>query len=281
MKKTIIYIFLLFAIITSCVDEASKTRLRVRNTIDSLNSSCPVNLDIIKVESIHFEHDTVILNYALDGTFYPLDVFKVAYVKEKYDVNFLNYLSFLTGCPNPKQMRKDLVKIGASIKLIVSDQNSNNGFTSVMTKEDIKKYAERKITKEERSRIRLKCKIEGERIRCPYNNGDGTIANDVRIEGNYVVFEILVDEKLINIDYLNENKEAAKSVLLEEFSNTEHISMYSDMVAIKGSHMGVKYKYIGIDSRKSAIVTIEYEDLPNIRDIQQEINNDFGMNIFN
>lgn len=281
MKKVFFCLILLIGIFSSCVDEVSKSRVRVQRTVDSLNSSCPVNLDIIKVKSLRFNHDTITANFALDGTYYPLDIFKAAYVTEKYDMNFLNYLSFITGCKDAKQMRKDLVKIGAAIKIVIEDKNTNNGFVTIMTKEDIKKYAERKITKEERSRIRLKCKIAGERMRCPYDNGDGTISNDVRVEGNYVVFEYIVNEKIINIDYLNANLKLAKAAILEEYSKAKAITLYSDIIAIKGSHMGAKYKYIGDKSRKVAVVALEYEDIPNIGDVQERINDEFNMRIFN
>ena len=89
MKKVFFCLILLIGIFSSCVDEVSKSRVRVQRTVDSLNSSCPVNLDIIKVKSLRFNHDTITANFALDGTYYPLDIFKAAYVTEKYDMNFL------------------------------------------------------------------------------------------------------------------------------------------------------------------------------------------------
>ena len=118
-------------------------------------------------------------------------------------------------------------------------------------------------------------------MRCPYDNGDGTISNDVRVEGNYVVFEYIVNEKIINIDYLNANLKLAKAAILEEYSKAKAITLYSDIIAIKGSHMGAKYKYIGDKSRKVAVVALEYEDIPNIGDVQERINDEFNMRIFN
>ena len=61
MKKIYIIIVACSLLFVSCVDETSQARVRIKKQLDSIDAKCPLDMDIISINSMSLEKDTIVI----------------------------------------------------------------------------------------------------------------------------------------------------------------------------------------------------------------------------
>lgn len=279
MKKLFYVLLGFILLITSCVDEPSQARLRIKKQLDSINNQCPIDMDIIKIDGMSMENDTIVIQYSVDDNYYPVKMMGEIYKQHKEDVNTTTYLTFLEGFSDTTNMKKDLMLMNASIKYIVSGQSIFDKYEIFISNDEIQKLSKSHITEYERNRLLIKNKLAGEAYRCPYKIEEGMWMDKVYLENNYITFKIKVDENLYSISLLQSRPQELKAALLENVNNMPSLMAYGDLLAIDNCHLGIQYLYVGSKSGDVASVKLESSDMPKLTELKNKVNNSYGMEI--
>lgn len=279
MRKLLFVLLGSILLITSCVDEPSQARLRIKKQLDSIDNKCPLDMGIIKINGMSMDDDTIVIKYSMDDNYYPVKMMGEIYQKHKEDINTTTYLSFFEGFSDTTNLKKDLLLMKANIKYIVSGKSSFDKYEMFISSDEIQKLSKRNITEDERNLLRIKNKLAGEAYRCPYKIEEGMWMDDVYLDNKYITFQINVDEKLYSIALLQAMPQELKAALLEEVNNLPSLMAYAELLAIDNCHLGMQYIYVGSETGKKASVRIEPSEMPKLTELKNNVNNSYGMEI--
>lgn len=266
-------------LITSCVDESSQARLRIKKQLDSINNQCPIDMGMIKIDGMSMDNDTIVIQYSVDDNYYPVKIMGEIYKKHKKDINTTTYLSFFEGFSDTTNMKKNLILMNANIKYIVYGKSSFDKYEMFISNGEIQKLSKRNITEYERNMLRIKNKLSGEAYKCPYEIEKGMWMDNVYLENKYITFKINVDENLYSISLLRSIPQELKAVLLENVQNLPSLMAYSELLAIDNCHLGIQYLYVGSKSGDIASVKLEPSDMPKLTELKRKVNNSYSMEI--
>lgn len=279
MRKLLYVIFGTILFITSCIDEPSQARLRIKKQLDSIDNKCPLDMGIIKINGMSMDNDTIVIKYSMDDNYYPVKMMGEIYQKHKEDINTTTYLSFFEGFGDTTNMKRDLILMKASIKYIVSGKSSFDKYEMFINNDEIEKLSKRYITEDERNLLRVKNKLAGEAYRCPYKIEEGMWMDNVYLDNKYITFKINVDENMYSISLLRSIPRELKAALLEEVNKLPSLMAYGELLAIDNCHLGMQYLYVGSESGDIASVKLEPSDMPKLTELKSKVNNSFGMEI--
>ena len=280
MKKIYIIIAACSLLFVSCVDEASQARVRIKKQLDSIDAKCPLDMDIISINGMSLEKDTIVIKYSIDNNLYPVKTMGEIYRQHKKDFNVTSFLSFFEVFNDTAQLKQDMLLTNVSMKYEVSSKTSSDCYEMFISSDEVKDYSSRTITERERNQLRIKNKLAGEAYRCPYKIDEGMWMEDVYIDGNYVTFKINMDENLYSIATLRSIPKELKAALLEEVKNLPSMMAYADLVAIDNCNLGMQYIYVGSESKKSVSVKLEPSEMPNLSTLKNNVNKEYGSKIF-
>lgn len=276
MKKLLYFIISILFFATSCIDEPSQARIRIKKQLDSIDILCPLDYDIIQIKGMSMDNDTIVIKYSMDDNYYPVKTMGEIYQKHKEDINVTTYLSFLECFKDTANMKKDMLLMNASIKYLVSGKSSFDRFEMFISDDEVQKLSRRYISEEERNLLRIKNKLAGEAYRCPYKIEEGMWMDNVYLDGKYITFKINVNEDLYSIDLLQLIPKELKSALLKEVNNLPALMAYAELLAIDYCHLGMQYIYVGSESGKSVNVRLEPSEMPKLTELKKRVNNEFG-----
>lgn len=110
----------------------------------------------------------------------------------------------------------------------------------------------------------LKCEIEVANLSLPMTIEEGMRMTKMTLEGDYIVWNIVVDEDLYYIEAFNDEevkKELKEGMIEESFSDSNDPGMQMMKKLLKETGKGIAYKLIGDASRKAVYITIEQYEL--------------------
>lgn len=81
------------------------------------------------------------------------------------------------------------------------------------------------------------------------------------LEDGYVVYTIVLDERVYSVDALRNNIPQLKTAFKQEFEHTEDFSFDMLVNNCVKANVGIAYKYVGDTSGKSFLVKIEASEL--------------------
>lgn len=105
------------------------------------------------------------------------------------------------------------------------------------------------------SESKLQVQVELANKEFPMEIADGLTVDNLTIEGDYVVYNITVDEDVCDIGSLNRNKQQVKEDIMATLKSDASVSEFLKVCA--DANKGIAYKYTGDTSGDTCMITIE------------------------
>lgn len=109
----------------------------------------------------------------------------------------------------------------------------------------------------EKTKSALEKIVKLQKTQCPIDLGNGLVWVNTSIEGDFVVYDYSVDERVMPFSYLKKNQ--TKDVVIRLIQN--NITMKDFVVVCISSNKGISYRYSCEDSGRTYRVDITPDDL--------------------
>ena len=116
----------------------------------------------------------------------------------------------------------------------------------------------------------LSISLEAERASLPLEIDEGILLTDYSLEGENIVVNMKLDEKLYSIETMASNKELVKESMFEEALNDPSSKALLDMCKV--SHSGLKYIFTGNHSHKSFDILLSSNEIRKIVQTPSNVN---------
>ncbi len=107
----------------------------------------------------------------------------------------------------------------------------------------------------------LKCVYNNVKMQIPMEVVRGLTIKDVQLDKKSFVYIYECDEEVFDIDNLNNNLSEIKKRIIENLV-VNGVTLQSLTSGIKATNRNLVYKYVGLSSEKTVIVSIESDELP-------------------
>ena len=107
----------------------------------------------------------------------------------------------------------------------------------------------------------LKSVYDNVKMQIPMEVVRGLMIKDVQLDKKSFVYIYECDESVIDIDNLNNNLSEMKKGIIENLV-VNGVTTQSLTSTIKATNRNLVYKYVGSSSGKTAVVSIELDELP-------------------
>lgn len=207
----------------------------------------------------------------------------------KYDAGFMNVLSSIKNeekvkegilmcflCINAQGKNQgDLVmdilsRFDCGIRVVITE-SATGRFDFKASADEIKALREKyQLNPHEALFNLLSISIEAERTNLPLKIEEGLLLTDYSLEGENIVVNIQLDEKLYSIETLSSNKDMVKESMFEEGLSDPSSKALLDMCKV--SHSGLKYIFTGNRSNKSFEVILSSTEIRRIVQTPSNVN---------
>ena len=246
MKKLIFATFLMLAFITFYSCDSSKKKLQ--SGIETANKECPIDLGMIgEISSLEFDEETdeVIMTMTISKEL-PLNIKR-------------SMLGAWAKSESGMMLMKEIAKADSKFTMVILAEESNESLRINVSKNEIKDLAEGKVDPIS-PRDMLEIMITSTNAQCPMQIENGIIMSSVSLEGHNFVYNYSVDENLVSIEALKQNKSAVKANIKQILSSDD--MMVKQMVKIcKEANTGIVYRYIGDVSGDVCIIKFSSSEL--------------------
>lgn len=253
MKKHLFSFIIAFAamalFMVSCKD------VKYKAITEMVNKQCPQSMGMAgDFTGVDFKDGNLIFNFRMNEELTNID----ALVQNPQMVKKSVANMFQDSSEGMQALKKIIEedKIGLTFNYIGKESGKNVSIT--ITYEDYIEAINMKSSPEEILQDLLDVTNAG----CPMQIETGLTMAEVKIEGDYVVYYYDADENIISIDLLNQNIDQVKLssiAALRQGANDPSLATF--LKACKNASKGLGYKYIGNDSKKECMFTIELTDL--------------------
>lgn len=246
-------------------------RIKLEIIANSMNKECPIYANDGYIARVECSGDEIIITAIADDDFTNMnslrsnkDVWKRCaiqsstwYLKNEPNGNGEILYDFL----------KEIAEAGGNLTYkyinnneeVMSKQTDNTATLTLSNKEL------RTILKKNPSALDLlKCEIEVANLSFPMTIKEGIRMTKITFEGDYIVYNFVLDEDLYYIEAYNDEevkKEFKKGAIEESFSDSNDPKMQMIKKLLKETGKGISYKLIGDASRKAVYITIEQYEL--------------------
>ena len=240
MKKIIFatILTLISLVFYSC--DSSKKKLQA--DIESANKECPINLGMVgEISSIEFDEDAdeVIMTMTISKDM-PLKI--SALEKLKHTLKRAMMGNWVKAEDSLKLM-EEIAKAGSKITIVMRTENTDENIKIKISKDEVKDLAEGKIDPIS-PRDLLEIMIASTNAQCPIQIDEVTILSSVSLEGKNVVYNYSLDEDVVTMDAIEQNKSSIKSNLKQALSAPDP-TMKQMISACKEANTGISYRYVG------------------------------------
>lgn len=256
MKKLIFAIFLMLAFITFYSCDSSKKKLQ--SGIETVNKECPIDLGMIgEISSLEFDEEAneVIMTMTISKEL-PL---KISALNKLKNTLKRNMLGAWAKSESGIILMKEIAKADSKFTMVIQAEESNESLKINVSKNEIKDLAEGKVDPIS-PRDMLEIMITSTNTQCPMQIENGMIMSSVSLEGNNFVYNYSVDENLVSIEAIKQNKSAVKANIKQILSSND--MTVKQMVKIcKEANTGIVYRYIGDVSGDVCIIKFSSSEL--------------------
>lgn len=272
--KIIGCIFLILIVIGNIVKLVAKPSYEnsIETQVKRANRDCPIPVanGIGQVTSITLEDNS--LTYRIN--YLPGHVNIDAFRKNPDAARAMFYLSFV--CLQAQgsyveKMMTELVSNGIGLKIIVLD-GTGEQFTSTMTPEYIARMKrDVSLNPSEALHEALELKLAIETTGLPMQIDEGMVMTGMKLEDNNIVVTVKMEEKLYDLDVLEESSaELAASMLDEANAGDPELGALFDLCKV--SHSGLIYRVIGSKSNRLVDMGLSSEYIRKGRKTPPQVN---------
>lgn len=272
--KIIGCIFLILIVIGNIVKLVAKPSYEnsIETQVKRANLDCPIPVanGIGQVTSITLEDNS--LTYRIN--YLPGHVNIDAFRKNPDAARAMFYLSFV--CLQAQgsyveKMMTELVSNGIGLKIIVLD-GTGEQFTSTMTPEYIARMKrDVSLNPSEALHEALELKLAIETTGLPMQIDEGMVMTGMKLEDNNIVVTVKMEEKLYDLDVLEESSaELAASMLDEANAGDPELGALFDLCKV--SHSGLIYRVIGSKSNRLVDMGLSSEYIRKGRKTPPQVN---------
>lgn len=272
--KIIGCIFLILIVIGNIVKLVAKPSYEnsIETQVKRANRDCPIPVanGIGQVTSITLEDNS--LTYRIN--YLPGHVNIDAFRKNPDAARAMFYLSFV--CLQAQgsyveKMMTELVSNGIGLKIIVLD-GTGEQFTSTMTPEYIARMKrDVSLNPSEALHEALELKLAIETTGLPMQIDEGMVMTGMKLEDNNIVVTVKMEEKLYDLDVLEESSaELAASMLDEANAGDPELGALFDLCKV--SHSGLIYRVIGSKSNRLVDMDLSSEYIRKGRKTPPQVN---------
>lgn len=272
--KIIGCIFLILIVIGNIVKLVAKPSYEnsIETQVKRANRDCPIPVanGIGQVTSITLEDNS--LTYRIN--YLPGHVNIDAFRKNPDAARAMFYLSFV--CLHAQgsyveKMMTELVSNGIGLKITVLD-GTGEQFTSTMTPEYIARMKrDVSLNPSEALHEALELKLAIETIGLPMQIDEGMVMTGMKLEDNNIVVTVKMEEKLYDLDVLEESSaELAASMLDEANAGDPELGALFDLCKV--SHSGLIYRVIGSKSNRLVDMGLSSEYIRKGRKTPPQVN---------
>ena len=253
MKKNLLLVTLVafIASLVSCGES------KIEKMVDSLNNECPISMGVIgEITDVEYENGNVVFNCSVNETLVNIDA-----LNENPDLMKRNIKTVFNN-PNgeTKELIDMLIEENSGIVYRYTGKESGKVTSITLSSADITDI-NNNSTEEYNPETALEDQVETANAQCPIIIADGMTTTHIAIEGDYVVYNVDVDESMYSIKTLDSNKAQVKKNMIQEFNGNSDPTIKLFINFCKEANKGVAYKYIGNSSGKICMIKISYSEL--------------------
>ena len=257
MRQFFLVTLLLLAssfVLNSC--DSSKKELQAN--IEIANKECPIDLGMVgEISSMEFDEDEdeVVMTMTISKDM-PLKISALNKLKNTLKRTMTgNWAKSESGI----ELMKEIAKADSKITLVMQTEDTNENIRIKVSKDEVKDLAEGKIDPIS-PRDLLEIFVTSTNAQCPMQIDEFTILSMVSLEGSNFVYNYSVDENLVSIDAIEQNKAAIKANLKQALSAPD--PMMKQMISVcKEANTGISYRYVGDTSGSVCIIKFSPSEL--------------------
>lgn len=255
MKKCINFLMLVVVAVmfVSC---GGDTALKMQ--IESGQKHCPMNLGMAgKLTSMSYNEDDKEVDFLFTVNPQVMDVKAM----EADPENTKNTLRLSLSKGDMKKLLQMMVDAGASLKVTYKNRGKKDEFVTTFSADELKNILDNPMSEEETNKLILSSQIKSERNKLPYNIEKGLKVTDIQDNGAMLTYVCEVDEDLYELDEMGAAKEELKGNMRKMLKDR---SMRQQAEILASLNKGFEYKYVGVPSGKSVVVSFSAAELEEI-----------------
>ena len=222
----------------------SKKNEKLVKIAEEANAQCPISMGMIgDMTSIEFDGTDLVYTCTVDEEVVDLNV-----LEQNLDVAKQGALASVVN-DNSAEFFKEVVEAKAGMKIVYKGKNSGKAVTLQFSPDELKNFVEKPADlMDPEALLEEQVKITDDQ--CPMEIEQGLVMESVTIEGSNVVYVCKTDENLLNMDQMEENREAVQAAL-EEYWYSSDLAIKKMVQFCQKAHKNVVYRYVGATSGKA------------------------------
>lgn len=256
MKKIIFVTILMLTSLVLYSCDSSKKELQAG--IESANKECPMDLGMIgEISSIEFDKDAdeVIMTMTISKDM-PL---KMSALKKLKNTLKRAMMGNWAKSEDGLKLMDEIAKADSKMTIVMRTENTDENIKIKISKDEVKDLAEGKIDPIS-PRDLLEIMITSTNAQCPMQIDEVTILSSVSLEGTNVVYNYSLDEDVVTMDVIEQNKISIKSNLKQALS-TPDPTMKQMIGVCKGANTGISYRYVGNTTGNVCVIKFSPSEL--------------------
>lgn len=226
--------------------------------IESANKECPMNLGMVgEISSMEFDEDEdeVIMTMTISKDM-PLKISALNKLKNTLKRAMMgNWAKSATGL----KLMEEIAKADSKITIVMRTENTDENIKIKISKDEVKDLAEGKIDPIS-PRDLLEIMVTSTNAQCPMQIDEVTILSSVSLEGTNVVYNYSLDEDVVTMDAIEQNKTSIKSNLKQALSAPDP-TMKQMISACKEANTGISYRYVGNTTGNVCVIKFRPSEL--------------------
>ena len=154
---------------------------------------------------------------------------------------------------------EEIAKADSKMTIVMRTENAVGNIKLKISKDEVKDLAEGKIDPIS-PRDLLEIMITSTNAQCPMQIDEVTILSSVSLEGTNVVYNYSLDEDVVTMDVIEQNKISIKSNLKQALS-TPDPTMKQMICVCKGANTGISYRYVGNTTGNVCVIKFSPSEL--------------------
>ena len=251
MKKNISRILLL-ALACAMVSACGPAKLRTM--VDEFNKQCPLSLGLAgTMDSATYNANTVAIYYTIPAEYIDLDMIRQN--EQAFHDNML--ITYANSQEESFKMLLDAIVNARANMDVVMNNTDGDSYTFHFTANELKAN---QPDSDGDIETYMKTFIESTRMQLPIEIGSGITFTDVTLDDKYFTYHYECDEDIIDMDILQDGFSNNREEVISNIDVTDP-TMAQLLKKIKASNRGYAMIYTGKTSGKTAILTIESDEL--------------------
>lgn len=254
MKKTFIISILLSLSISLTAQTKQQAIFALKENVIFTNKQLPFKAGFFTMQKVEIQNNDYIVYMNIDENQQDLDEYIDNMNKSKS-----NMFSLVAG--QRQEIAKVFIASGLNIRLKVTGNLSKRTRQILLSSTEIKNSLYNHYSSEEY----LKDIVDELKKNIPEDWGDGLTLTEIKIEGNYICYQIKTDETILTIPLLDkishsEDNEMENSIIEELNNSNDTIELFL-IRCLKRSNMGIKYTYWSEKTPKSVVFVISHNTI--------------------